>query len=437
MIDRRRPGSPPVPGRPRGQRGRRPAAVGVGRERPRRDLSRIDPRRRLVTIDVGGARRPRLAFGAGSLWVADVKATAWRRSTRTNTVVQRLDAGNAPGPPIPRTGRCGAGLGVDRAVRRDRARSTLAEPLDPPGSTPVRSPPAPARSGSRATRPGRSRGSTPRLGTSSAPSRSVAGQRRWPGRGCRWSSTHDGTLARIDPRRTPCPGRLPVGRDSSPSPPATAPCGWPAATRAASARGVQGLRGAGHAPDREQPFWRSRSRAAVWTAALAPQSEAIEGNAARALPRRPPFTPSRSMAAPAQARARRRRRIGLTWPTTGSSGYRRVAGHPAAGRSSARSPTDVPAPGRDGLTLPLHAPPGPGCSDGTPVRPRTSAHPSGACWCAKGPNVPPYSRASSGATAARRSRDGATLSGRHRDRRGARTIHDPPIVRADATSCTS
>ena len=95
LIDADRPDHGRVPRRARAAgRGRR-RWLGVGRQPTGRNGLADRSRRAIVTIDVGGEPTG-LAFGAGSLWVADGQGrTVAQVDPDTNKVEERMDVGNA------------------------------------------------------------------------------------------------------------------------------------------------------------------------------------------------------------------------------------------------------------------------------------------------------------------------------------------------------
>ena len=118
-------------------------------------VSRIDRERdEGVTIPVGGEPAA-LAFGGGSLWVADgASREVAQVDPGANKAVQRYEVGNAPRALAVAAGACGwrpastgacRGIDLGRGRMRRRSRSARTRP---------RSRPAPARSGWPARRPG-------------------------------------------------------------------------------------------------------------------------------------------------------------------------------------------------------------------------------------------------------------------------------------------
>ena len=196
-------------------------------DRPRHDA--------VVTITTGGAPAA-LAFGAGSLWVADGEGRQVAQvDPASNKVLQRIEAANAPRSLAVAEGALWVVSGVDGGVHRSSstARRPRARSRSAPGRP--RSPPAPAHSGWRARKPGRSRASTRARAPWSPRSTSATHRARW-----RWAKARSGSSTAPTARsRESIPARTRsswiVRGGHATRPPSRserAPCGWPAARRA-------------------------------------------------------------------------------------------------------------------------------------------------------------------------------------------------------------
>ena len=128
-------------------------------------VSRIDPETQDVrTIDVGAAPAG-LAFGAGSLWVANSEArTVAQVDPQTEKVLQSIPAGNGPRGVAVGFGAVWVANSLDGTLSRiDLARDEPTRTIAI-GETPARSRSHATLSGSRAIRPTRSPGSHPPQG---------------------------------------------------------------------------------------------------------------------------------------------------------------------------------------------------------------------------------------------------------------------------------
>ena len=337
-------------------------------------MSRIDrERHQIVPIDVGGEPTA-LAFGAGSLWVANGESrTVAQVDPGSNRVVQRLEVGNASRGVAAGFGALWVTSAVDGVVRRidldapprSAARSTSAP-------TRRRSPRAPARSGWRARRPAPSPASTrgpersvQAIPVGNGPSAVAVGE------GAVWAVNRpDGDgLADRPAHEQRCPGRSPSAPTRRRSRPATAACGSPAAAPGTVVA---------HRPRRPAAcssahrVGSSASAVAiaggeVWASAVAPPAS-HRGGTLRVITSvsRPAGAVPIDWLDPEAYAVRACQLMSLAYD--GLVAYRRTAGAAGATLVGALA-TDVPEPSPDGRTYVFTLRPGLRFSDGRPVRP--------------------------------------------------------------------
>ena len=394
-------------------------------------VSRIDSRRQLVTIDVGGAPAG-LTFGAGSLWVADGEGHRVAQvDPATNTVVQHLDAGNAPRAVVTADGALWSVSGVDRAVRRIALGRTLASRSIHTGSTPS----AIAAGAGAVWVASDEAGTVTRIDARSGTIVRPIAVGRGPsavawGEGAVWViNRDDGTLARIDPATNAVSWSLPVGRD-----PTAVAAGdgavWVAHgdTRTLSRVDPRAPRVLDTLRIGSSPSAIAIANGGVWTAAVAPQSSHRGDTLRVRYPADRPYAVPVDWLHP----------LGASWETTqitslaydGLVGYRRIAGI-AGGTLVGALATDVPAPSRDGLTYRFTLRPGLRYSDGTPVRPRDFRASIRRMLLRKGSDVPPYYAGIIGASRCADQPRRCDLSAGIETDEGARTI-TIHLARADS-----
>ena len=237
--------SPSAAARARGHRRRR---IGMDRQRRRRHRLADRPRdRQAVTIPVGGAPAA-LAFGGGSLWVADsdsrdvaqVDPGANKVAAATSRSATRRARWPSP------TARCGSrresmGASADRSRRAAASADGF-----PSARTRPRSRPAPARCGLRARSPGTRHADRPADRDASC-RRSASATGRARSRSARvrsgWSTATTGRCRASIPRRNRCRGRIRVGSDPTRSGRGRrARCGWRAARTAPSLASIRTAR---------------------------------------------------------------------------------------------------------------------------------------------------------------------------------------------------
>jgi ABC-type transport system substrate-binding protein/DNA-binding SARP family transcriptional activator len=332
-------------------------------------VSRIHPDRPEVgTIQVGGAPAG-LAFGAGSLWVADGEGRKVAQvDPGANTVLDRIDVGNAPRALAFAAGSLWVASGVDSRIGRvDIGRRRVTDPVavDPNptamaagyGSLWVAS----EEAGTVTRVDPRSATASPPIDVGNGPSAVAVGE------GGVWVvNRHDGTVSRIDPATNAVSWVRPVGGDPT--------------AIAAGAGAVWVARGEARAVARLDPraqrviesIETGSSPAAiavvddtVWTAAVASQAAHRGGTLRTIIP-----------ADPAAVSVDWLSKAGYDWTTyhlaslayDGLVAYRRVGGVAGATIVGGLA-TSAPEPSADGRTYVFTLRPGLRFSDGSAVRP--------------------------------------------------------------------
>ena len=216
----------PEPGRDDGRRRLR-----VGRQPARRHRVADRPRAptRSSTIPVGGAPSA-LAFGAGSLWVADGDGREVAQvDPGANKVVQRIEVGNAPRVARGRRGALWAVSGVDGSVQRiDLDRRTAR--LIPIGAIPTAIVAGAGALWVASEESGTVTRIDPRSGAVVFDRGGQRAERLAAGEGAVWVvNRQDGTLSRIDPERNAVSGSRRSAATHRGRGRRREPSGWPAA----------------------------------------------------------------------------------------------------------------------------------------------------------------------------------------------------------------
>ena len=333
-------------------------------------MSRIDPDSgHAVAIPVGGEPSA-LAFGAGSLWVADGSgSTVAQVGPGANQVLQPLDAGNAPSAVAVGSGALWVASAVDGAVRRiglsgPGTRHTTALGVSPTalaagaGAIWVAS----EEAGTVTRLEPRTGAAVHTIHVGNGPSAVAVGA------GAVWAVNRlDGTVSRIDPATNAVEWVLPVGGE--PTAVAAGDGGvWVAGGDPAAVIQIDP-----DAPRELQrvPIGSSASAVAlvgdgVWASAAAPQASHRGGVLRVTLPVTGPVRVPIDWLQHAAYSLETAEVVSLAYD--GLVAYRRVAGV-AGGTLVGALATEAPRPTDDGRTYTFTLRPGVRYSDGAPVRP--------------------------------------------------------------------
>ena len=368
LIDGGTAGSRAVPGRPWRQ-ARSSSAAGSVWVANTLDgtVTRIDRRRQVVTIPVGGA--PAGADVRRRVAVGRRRRRPPRRAGRS-----RDEQGRAADRCRERAAGCRhrRQRAVDRLGRRRAVHRIALGRTFRAGRSHRRQPECHRRRRRRGLgrerrgRDGHAR-STRARARSCAHRRRQRTERRRVGRGCRVGRQPRRRNARAD--RSGDEHRVmdgPSGATRLPSRPVGGRVGRRGRGAHALARGPIGAAHLGHDPQREQPLRDRVAGGGDVDGRRSRRRPATEAARCGALPRQPGRTPSRSTGCTRSARAGDDADPSLAYD--GLVGYRRVAGS-AGGTLVGALATDAPPPSRDGRTYRFTLRRGLRYSDGTPVRP--------------------------------------------------------------------